>query len=308
MCTAINSIGSYHCFGRTLDVECAPLTQLAILDKGYTLKLKNGSEIRTQRRIMGSAHLSSGYPLFFDGMNESGLCVAALEFPDCVYTGAREDNSIASFEVIPFVLGNAEGVNDAKRQLEGIKISSENFSQELSATKLHWLIGDRTGSFVLECDTNGVHLYDNPCGVLSNAPGFGFHLARLSEISALSDRPSASSFENEMIKPYSGGFGSLGLPGDYTSSARFLRAAFVEKYCRTYTGAVNRLFTVLDSVKVPYGCVLRESGGYSYTVYTCCMDSQRGEYYYLPYESHSARVFSFSDCTAGGAGLDAFDL
>ena len=179
-----------------------------------------------------------------------------------------------------------------------MEISREPFSENFPTTPLHWLIGDKTGSFVIEAVGGGVNLYDNPVGVLTNAPEFPFHTARLAETSGLSDRVSREVLESDKVKPYSRGFGSLGLPGDYTSASRFLRVAFVDRYCRPLKkDGVERFFTVMESVKVPYGCVTSEVGEHFYTVYTCCMDTDEGKYHYLPYGERQYKTVSFSDAS-----------
>ena len=45
---------------------------------------------------------------------------------------------------------------------------------------LHWIISDQTGkSMILEYTNTGMHLVDNPVGVMTNSPSFSWHLNNL---------------------------------------------------------------------------------------------------------------------------------
>lgn len=81
--------------------------------------------------------------------------------------------------------------------------------------------------------------------------------------------------------------GGLGLPGDWTSSSRFVRAAFVRmnaKSGETEEESVSQFFHILGSVEHPRGCVHMGNGKYEITVYSSCCNTDEGIYYYKTYD------------------------
>lgn len=51
-----------------------------------------------------------------------------------------------------------------------------NFSEKLPLSLLHWMISDKTGSIVVESMKEGLKIYDNLVGVLTNNPPFDMQL------------------------------------------------------------------------------------------------------------------------------------
>jgi choloylglycine hydrolase len=88
------------------------------------------------------------------------------------------------------------------------------------------------------------------------------------------------------LRNYSLGMGAIGLPGDYSSASRFVRAAFVRsrsQYEPSEKRSVAQFFHILDSVAMPMGCVVAADGQYEYTRYSCCCNTDKGIYYYRTY-------------------------
>ena len=100
--------------------------------------------------------------------------MGGLNFPDyCDYKPLNESKvNIASFEIIPYILSQSKTINDAKRLLVDLNISNEKFSTQLSPSPLRWIISDRNASIVVEVVKEGLNVYDNPVGVLTNNPPF----------------------------------------------------------------------------------------------------------------------------------------
>ena len=78
MCTAI-SLGSY--FGRTLDLEYSYNETVAVMPRNFPFSLRNGDNLSSHFAIIGMATVADGFPLFYDAMNERGLCAAGHNFP-----------------------------------------------------------------------------------------------------------------------------------------------------------------------------------------------------------------------------------
>ena len=86
---------------------------------------------------------------------------------------------------------------------------------------------DKDEAVVIESMADGLHVYDDPAGVLTNNPPFPQQLFNLNNYMALSPRQPENRFSGALgLHCYSRGMGALGLPGDLSSASRFVRAAF----------------------------------------------------------------------------------
>ena len=313
MCTAINENGTCHLFGRTLDVECSRGERICILQRGAQLEFLHEGKTETRHAIIGTAFIDGGTPLYFDAMNECGLAVAALSFPvSAVYHSHRPDkHNIASYELPLWVLTKCETSHEAALLLRDSNVTGDARSEDLGTTPLHWLVSDAHSSFSVESVKEGIKIYENPVGVLTNEPPFPYHLTRLCDYAGLSAEDRHGKMTELLSPPYSRGLGAFGLPGDFSSCSRFARAAFVKlNTCHEMTERteVERFFRLLDCVSVPRGCVMDESKKSHYTVYSSCMSTQSGSYYYSTYNNRSIRCVSFYDHSLDGGELLSFEM
>ena len=238
------------------------------------------------------AYVSREYSLYYDAVNEKGLGIAGLNFVgNAVYHPAAEGkNNVTQFELIPWLLGCCATLAEARTLLEKTNIVNIPFSDQLPLAQLHWLIADKTGSIVVESTADGLHIYDDPVGVLTNNPPFPQQLFALNNYRALSPRTPASTFAEGLdLTAYSRGLGGLGLPGDLSSQSRFVRAAFVRMNAKSGSGeaeSVNQFFHILHSVEQQRGCCELDGGKYEITLYTSCCNADKGIYYYTTYGNH----------------------
>lgn len=289
MCTAISTNGF---FGRTLDIECSYNEQIVVTPRNFALEFLYEGTSNTHPAIIGVATVQSGMPLYYDAINEHGLGVAGLNFPiSAVYNRKRKDAyNVASYELIPFILSNCRSVAEAKNLLKNINVTADSFSDQLKATPLHWIVADSDFSIVVEPTREGLKVYDNDVGVLTNEPQFSYHVTHLCDFLQLGAKNKQNSFcKFKTLLPYSRGMGALGLPGDYSSSSRFVRALFAKEHTELYSDGINRFFHIMDTVTVPYGCVKTDSGKNSFTVYTSCADLKEKSYHYTTYDCRSVR-------------------
>lgn len=70
--------------------------------------------------------------------------------------------------------------------LKNINLANINYSDELPLSPLHWLLADKEKSIVIESMKDGLHIYDNPVGVLTNNPSFDYQLFNLNNYRVLS--------------------------------------------------------------------------------------------------------------------------
>ena len=143
---------------------------------------------------------------------------------------------------------------------------------------------------MVESTADGLHIYDNPVGVLTNNPPFPQQLFALNNYRALSPRTPAVAFADGLDLPvYSRGLGALGLPGDLSSQSRFVRAAFVRMNAKSGSSeaeSVGQFFHILHAVEQQRGCCELDGGKYEITLYTSCCNADKGIYYYTTYGNH----------------------
>lgn len=156
--------------------------------------------------------------------------------------------------------------------------------------QLHWLIADGNEAITVEAMKDGMHIYDNPVGVLTNNPPFDEQMFQLNNYMNLSPKAPQNHFcEKLSLHTYSRGMGALGLPGDLSSQSRFVRAAFVKMNSvsgTSETESVSQFFHILGSVDQQRGCCDLGEGKYEVTLYTSCCNADKGIYYYTTYNNH----------------------
>jgi choloylglycine hydrolase len=296
MCTAFGIKGAHHVFGRTLDLECSYGEQIAITPKKAPLRFVRVRELREHVPLIGVACVREGVALYYDAISAAGLAMAALRFPEsAVYHAPRKGcYNVASFELIPFILGRAKTMEEALALLADVNVTKDAFSCELPPSPLHWLLTDGARSFAVESVAEGLVLHENPFHVLTNEPPFPYHMARARELLHLSpDMPQNSFAPMLSLSPLSRGVGAVGLPGDFSSGSRFLRAAFAMSHTESGTSEreeVERFFHVAGTVNVPLGCVRTEDGRSVCSVYTACGCTDTRTYYTCTYGRRELRA------------------
>lgn len=275
MCTALHAHG---CFGRTLDLEYTYAEQVVATPRHFPLPMRHRPALTEHYAILGMATVAEGFPLYYDAVNECGLAMAGLNFPHSGRYVPAAEGDVASFELIPYVLGRCNNVAEAKAWLESVRVCDTPFSAAFPPTRLHWMVVDEKRSLVVESTARGLTVHDNPMGVMTNEPPFDLQIAYWESLSRLSPR------EPIPTPPRLGrGSGSLGLPGDFTSPSRLARAAFAAAYGEADGDAVGQFFHAMATVEVPRGCVRLTDGGRVISQYTSCMDLREKVYYYRTY-------------------------
>ena len=292
MCTAATYKTKDFYFGRTLDYEYSYKEEVTITPRNYEFKFRNVNNLTSHYAIIGMAFISDNYPLYYDAVNEKGLAIAGLNFVGNAYYNERQLNkeNIAQFELIPYLLGSCSSVKEVKKLLEKINITNEPFSEELPLAQLHWIISDKEECITLESVKEGLKIYDNPVGVLTNNPTFDKQLFNLNNYSGLSPKNKENTFNNKLnFDTYSRGLGALGLPGDLSSMSRFVRVAFVKMNSlseENEIASVSQFFHILNSVDQQRGCCVLGNNKFEITIYTSCCNTDKGIYYYTTYNNH----------------------
>jgi len=281
-CNKRSGGGNY--FGRNLDYEHDFGEKIVITPRNYRFRFADKGHFA----MIGMALPVNGYPLYFDATNEKGLSMAGLNFPEnTCYMDAKDDRTnIASFEMIPWVLSKCSSVDEAEELVGNANITDERFSADMPPSPLHWIIGDKERNITIEQTRTGLHIYDNPVGVLANNPTFDVQMINLANYLNVTNEEPVNKFSDKIdLMPYSRGMGGIGLPGDLSSQSRFVRATFVKLnsvFGKSEIQKVRQFFHILYSVYQQKGCA-KVGGEFEITNYTSCCNTDKGIYYYTTY-------------------------
>ena len=294
MCTAIVYRRNTSYFGRNLDLERGYGEEVVITPRYYKINMRCKKAIISHYAMIGMATVVKDFPLYYEATNEKGLSVAGLNFPENAfyYDFSHDRDNIAPFEFIPWILAKCACIDEVKILLSKINLINMNFNDQLPLSPLHWMISDSKCSIVVESVKGGIKIYENPFEVLTNNPKFDFHKTNISNYMGLSVGCAISHFSESIpMKNYSLGMGALGLPGDFSSASRFVRALFVKENSVSESNEhsnVNQFFHILNSVAMPKGCVA-VGDKFEYTRYSSCCNIKSGIYYYTTYNDFTVR-------------------
>ena len=292
MCTAITYKTNDFYFGRTLDYEISYGDEVTITPRNYEFNFRHKQNIKNHYAIIGMAYVTENYPLYYEAVNEKGLGIAGLNFVGNAQYNKKikgKDN-ITQFEFIPWILSQSTTVKEAKKLIEKINFLDEPFSTNLPLAQLHWIISDSIESITVEAVKDGIKIYENPVGVLTNNPTFDKQMFELNNYMNLSTKSPKNTFAKSLnLEKYSRGMGAIGLPGDLSSQSRFIRAAFVKMNSvskEEEKESVSQFFHILNSVEQQRGCCELDDGIFEITIYTSCCNASKGIYYYTTYDNH----------------------
>ncbi len=292
MCTAATYKTKDFYFGRTLDYESSYGETITITPRNFKFTFRSMGIMAHHYAFVGMAHMTEDYPLYYDAVNEKGLCIAGLNFVGNAYYREEEKgkDNIAPWELIPWILGQCETVTEAKDVLAGMNLWAEPFSSRLPMAWLHWMISDKSGSITVESVKDGIFVYDNPVGVLTNNPPFPIQMFNLNNYMGLSVDAPQNRFSKQLgLNVYSRGMGAIGLPGDLSSMSRFVRVSFTKQNSLSgddEISSVSQFFHILGSVDQQRGCCRLKDGKYEFSIYTSCCNADKGIYYYKTYDHH----------------------
>ncbi len=314
MCTAATYKTKDFYFGRTLDYEFSYGDRVTITPRNYKFSFRNAGTLEEHYAMIGMACVINETPLYYDAVNEKGLAMAGLNFVgNAVYRDPAPDkDNIAQFEFIPWILAKCACVTEAKELLKNINITNTPFSAELPVAQLHWIIADKNEAITVEAVKEGLKIYDNPVGVLTNNPPFDEQMFNLNNYMHLSPKSPKNCFSDKLdLHTYSRGMGSLGLPGDLSSQSRFVKVAFTKMNSvsgDTEKESISQFFHILGSVDQQRGCCDVGEGEYEITLYTSCCNTDKGIYYYTTYNNHQISAVDMNKEKLDGEALIIYPL
>ena len=259
MCTCMTYQGQDFYFGRNLDLECGFGEKVVITPRNYRFHFTNGEKREHHFAMIGMASVMDHYPLYAEAVNEKGLGMARLYFPgNAVYRQPQEGRiNLAVYELIPYLLTACGCVKEAKELLEKINLTTQPFREDVPSAQLHFMISDASGSLTVEPEAEGLKIYENKAGVLTNNPSFPWQVTNLNNYLHLTAKAPENRFAAGLdLKPFSQGMGAVGLPGDASSPSRFVKTVFL-KHNSSPTEAerdsVTRFFHILENVSMVKG-------------------------------------------------------
>lgn len=311
MCTAASFKNKNTYFGRTLDYEFSYGEKVTITPRNYPFEFRHLGLNNNHYAIIGMAHIHNDYPMYYDAMNEYGLGMAGLNFVgNAKYNEVIEGKeNVAQFEFISFILSTCKNVLEAKNKIKEINLVKTPYNEYYPAAKLHWILRDTNDCIVVEAMEDGLHIYDNKTGALTNNPPFNYQLENLKNyVSLNSDEPNKSFSFNEAF--YSRGMGSVGLPGDLTSQGRFVRVVYTAHFSVASpdeNSSVNQFFHILESAWQTRGlCKINDK--YEITIYASCMNLNEGIYYYKTYDNPQISAVYLKNENLNSSKLISYDL
>lgn len=309
MCTAATYFTKDFYFGRNLDLEYSYDETVTVTPRNFPFEFRMCTKLNSHFALVGTSFVEDDYPLYYEATNEKGLSMAGLHFPEnaVYFPPVHGMDNVTPFEFIPWILGQCENLEQARRLLSKINLVNINFSDDLPLSPLHWIIADKNGSITVESVTDGLKIYENHVGILTNNPTFDFHIKNLSNYINLSaDEPDSDT----PLSFRSHGMGAVGLPGDFSSVSRFVRGVFVRNTSvsgESESESIGQFFHILGSVEVPKGCV-RFDGKVTETVYSCCCNADKGIYYYKTYGNSRISAVDMHRENLDGSELVSYPL
>lgn len=304
MCTGLTlkTNDGYHLFGRNMDLEYTFGQSVVLVPRNFKYEDKvSGQDKNTKYAVIGMAALNGKHPLFAEALNEKGLACAGLNFPAAYWSKEVVEgmDNIAPYDLILWITSNFETLEELKPHLDKLNIVGKAYDEKTPLPTLHWIVTDTSGkSLVIEKTEDGLKIFDNPVGVMTNAPSFDWHLKNLTQYTGLTtSRPDTRKWSDLELVTLGNGSGAFGLPGDSSSQSRFVKTAFLKSHVTIgdYENAgVIEFFNILSNVAMISGTVIDPHGRNEITQYTSCMCQEKGIYYYRTYKNSQINVIDMN--------------
>lgn len=318
MCTSLTleTKDGFHLFGRNMDLEYSFNQSIIYIPRNYKAinKGDNNRETKTKYAILGMGTTFNNYPTFADAMNEKGVACAGLNFPG--YAKYSEEivegkNNVPVYDFPLWILANFSSLEEVKKELENTVIVDIPIDKKIQNTTMHWMVTDKTGkSIVIENTIDGLKVFDNKVGVLTNSPSFDWHMTNLRQyISMNNNHVNSNKVGEEELTALGVGTGLIGFPGDFTPASRFVRTVYLRNAMMTNakeTADIMGFFHILNNVAMVKGSVMTKDNKIDMTQYTSCMDLENKVYYYNTYDSSQLNAIDMKKEDLNGKEIKIF--
>ncbi len=258
-----------------------------------------------------------GLPLMTDGMNEKGLAVGNLFFPDYAeyqpFDPGKANITLSQFEVATWLLSTCATVAEVRQAMSKVRVVQG--PKEVLAP-LHFAVHDAQGnSLVIEYVKGKLHIYDNPLGVMTNSPAFDWMMTYLSNFVNLSaTNVPQLDLGGVVIKQFGQGSGLVGLPGDFSPPSRLVRMVAFTQAALPVKGpqaGLNLAMTIINNVDIPQGVVRdkTEKGMiYDVTQWAVVADLAGKKYYFHSHDNKNWRYVDLMKALQGAKGIQTIPL
>lgn len=320
-CTGISLLSADGCYiqARTIENATEPLpSHWVVIPRGHKIQSftptgRNGLSFEAKYGVLGLTVVREEF--IAEGINEEGLSAGLFFFPDYggyqKYEAAHNATTLGDLQVVAWILSRFATIDQLKQAIHEVRIVGLD-----KTAVVHWRIGEKSGrQVVMEIVDGKVEFFENTVGVITNSPGFKWHLTNLNNYINLYPGSAANhKLSQQPLHPIGGNSGYLGLPGDATPPSRFVRAAF---YCASApqqaTGeqTILQAFHLLNNFDVPIGIehpIGKAPDMPSATQWTSAIDLSRRRVYYKTAYDNTIRCIDLAQIDFGRVRYQAHPL
>ena len=255
-----------------------------------------------------------------DGLNEAGMAAEGLWLPGTQYQDVAAEEMGAAINVgglCGWILGNFKTVGEVKIAIKEVRVWGSVVPELNMMPPIHFAVHDAAGrNIVIEFIEGEVNIYDNPIGVMTNAPTFDWHLTNMRNyLNLINQNADPLTIEGTTLTPTGNGSGMLGVPGDWTPPSRFVRSVLFVHYAgpvETALDGVNLAAHILNTVDIPHGDIEQkkhESPMIDYTQWIAIKDLTNRVLYVRDYKDLRLRAIDLKKLEfMPGAGTKSISL
>ena len=296
---------------RTMEFGFDIRSNLLVVPKGTPISFlssvegKDGYKMRAKYGFAGMNAVEK--PIVVDGVNEAGLYLGCFYFSGFSsfdkLTDENQSRAVSSEEMGNYILGSFATVDEVIEGLKKITVVGSYIKDIDGEAPFHYAVTDNSGrSIVIEYTKEGLNIYDNTVKVICNNPTYDWHLTNLRNyVNLAANNSKGFTIDGDKYSPLSEGSGMLGLPGDYTSPSRFVRAAAFANTAlpsKNEEEGIFRAFHTLNAFDIPKGVVRQptpEQVFTDYTVWTSAVDTKNLMYYFKTYKNQAIQKLDLKE-------------
>lgn len=312
-------------YGRTMEFGEPLHSKIMYVPKGFGFQgsaesgKNNGMTWTVKYPFVGAS--AYDLPFTIDGVNSQGLAVGIFYFPSYAKyaspSKSQREKSIGPWQLPTYLLSQYSTVEEVKKALSTIDVVSIGFKKEMPPLELHYVVHDASGkSLVIEYIDGKLVTYDNPLGVISNAPSFDWHMTNLATYDNLHPNNTLSkTVDGITLKSVGQGSGMMGLPGDFTPPSRFVRAALFTQYhvpAKSGSEGIFNAFHILNQFDIPKGSVRGKDAlnneSMAYTQWTSAANLKDKKYYYHTYTQRNVGMIDLMKMDSNTKEIQFFPM